>query len=215
MFCVSEMSLLNLSRLIHLKSGSIPFTNFFFFLVEGKFSYFHQWWQCGRSQLYSVMILGDFKVSRLFSFFAGAWKYKLYKVKHVCLCFSRLQQSHHYPTSTWRSASKRQQGQKQRHLQRANQDGLDCRHAWSNRRRKEAEEMFWLWEGMRKGFNSLLTSVTLLGPSLPIPNYPPHLRMPAEQCPALFLKISTQMTGMSIFSFTSKWMHTRLPWQKL
>lgn len=80
-----------------------------------------------------------------------------------------------------------------------------CHHAWSEKRRrrrgggKNKKKKRCADRGRdKKGFSGLLTCFSLLRPSLPNPP-----SMPAEQCPALLFKISTQMTGMSFLSFPS------------
>lgn len=64
-------------------------------------------------------------------------------------------------------------------------------------KKSEEKERFADWgEGIKMCLSALFVSAQT-------PQPPPSPRMPAEQCPALFLKISTQMTGMSFLSFTS------------
>lgn len=104
--CVCSMSLLSFNRSIDLdETGRVSFTNFCLCLVVGKvwFEYI-----LGRGQ--SQLTLQLCMISRcliLFLLLARARSANA-EVESVCLCSSRLQLSHHYPTSTWRSASEEQ-----------------------------------------------------------------------------------------------------------
>lgn len=123
------------------------------------------------------------------------------------MCFYRLQLSHHYPTSTWRSASETQQGFAQtggiRHPQGVVPVGSAPSAMFQKRREKNERKKRDVLTGGRdkKGFSSLSTCVSLRRPSLPNPKAPPPPSLPPCM-PALLFKISTQMTGMwFVFSF--------------
>lgn len=108
------------------------------------------------------------------------------EVTSVCLCFSRLHPSHHLPISTWRIASERQRGPVASTPPGSCtvQVRAGCHQAPSkkkSRRRRRHE-----YGGRdEKGFCSLLTLIRP-SPHIPYSSQPPQ-RMPAEQCPALFV----------------------------
>lgn len=118
------------------------------------------------------------------------------------MCFYRLQLSHHYPTSTWRSASETQQGFAQtggiRHPQGVVPVGSALSAMFQKRREKMRgkREMCWLGEGIKRGL--AVCRLASLCSVLPCP-IPKPLLPSLHACLHYFLKYLLRWQACGFF----------------